>query len=221
MSIAARLSEIRGAISQACARVGRDAGDVNLLAVSKLQPAEAIEEAYHAGQRDFGENYVQELVGKRARLAHLTDLRWHLIGHLQTNKAKQVVAAADFFHALDSEKLARELAKRATRPLPVFIEVNVDREATKAGVMPEGVEALIQFVCAEPNLKLEGLMCIPEHREPIELMRPAFRALADLARPRGLKLSMGMSSDFEIAIEEGAHWVRVGTKLFGERARKL
>lgn len=220
MSIAQRLSEIGARVSGACGRSGRDPRTVHVLAVSKLQPAAAIEEAYHAGQRDFGENYVQELLEKREKLQHLPGIRWHLIGHLQTNKAKQVAAAIDFFHALDSEKLIVELAKRTQRILPVFIEVNVDAEGGKAGVSPELLPQLIKSVRAEPKLKLEGLMCIPQHHDQAELMRPAFKRLAALAAPTALQLSMGMSADFEVAVEEGANWIRVGTLLFGARTQK-
>ncbi|MBI3557595.1 MAG: YggS family pyridoxal phosphate-dependent enzyme [Deltaproteobacteria bacterium] len=224
VSIARRLSEIQAVVNAAAARASRKPGDVRILAVSKIQPIALIEECYSLGLRDFGENYVQELVEKRRLLAHLKDIRWHLIGHLQTNKAKQVVNEADCFHALDSEKLLRELARRAERVLPVFIEVNIDDEPSKAGVPPAVVEALVQAVRAEPKLKLEGLMCIPEAKSDPEMMRPAFRRMSALARKveqtHPLLLSMGMSSDFEVAVEEGANWVRVGAKLFGERPQR-
>lgn len=221
MSIALHINEIRAEIDSACARTQRDPSTVHLLAVSKHQPVSLLEEAYFAGLRDFGENYVQELLEKKAALAHLPGIRWHLIGHLQTNKARLASGAADYFHALDSEKLARELAKRAVKPLSVFIQVKIDDERTKSGMSEHEVGSLIELVRKEPMLRLEGLMCIPEPRSPIELMRPAFRRLASLASgfeaDAALKLSMGMSSDFTIAIEEGANWIRVGTRLFGER----
>lgn len=229
MQIKERLAELSAVMAAAAKRAGRATADARLLAVSKTQPPELIEEAYRAGVRDFGENYVQELVEKRAKLAHLTDIRWHLIGHLQTNKAKLVVANAHCFHALDSAKLARELGKRAAEaklaaPFPVFIQVNVDLEDTKSGVAPEALGEVIAAVRAEPALKLEGLMCIPEPRDSAQEMRPAFKRMVELTRANALvdaKLSMGMSEDFEVAIEEGAHWVRVGRKLFGERKKPL
>lgn len=226
MSIALRLSEIRSDIEQACARSGRQSRNVNILAVSKLQSKESIEEAYAAGIRDFGENYVQELLQKKKQLTHLTDIRWHLIGHLQTNKAKVVSNEVSSFHALDSEKLAIELNKRTENSLPVFIEVNIDNEPSKEGIAPEKLSEFIAVVGRQPRLKIEGLMCIPEHKEPIEMMRPAFKKLSLLAKslrettPYELKLSMGMSSDYVVAIEEGANWIRIGTKLFGERPQK-
>ncbi len=224
MTIAQRLSELQASMRAACARAARQPGDVRLLAVSKHQPVALIEECHAAGQRDFGENYVQELVEKRGQLAHLKDIRWHLIGHLQTNKVKQVVNEIDFFQALDSQKLVRELAKKAERQLTVYIEVNIDNEPSKAGVLPDEVEAFTRLVHAEPKLRLEGLMCIPEAKTEAELMRPAFRSMSALARKvereHPLLLSMGMSTDFEVAIEEGANWVRVGTKLFGERPQR-
>lgn len=223
MNIAQRLNDIRAQVVAACARGGRSPGEVNILAVSKLQPIALIEEAYALGLRHFGENYVQELLEKRRQLMHLKEIRWHLIGHLQTNKVKQIVNEADFFHALDSKKLIAEIAKRAQRPWPVFIEVNVDLEPSKAGVSPKDLAELVQAVQAEPKLQLEGFMCIPEARTPVEMMRPAFRRLAELAQstphegPRCLMLSMGMSEDFAVAVEEGSSWIRVGRKLFGGR----
>lgn len=223
MSVQQNLTEISARIEAAARRAGRDPGEVRLLAVSKLQPLELIEEAYSLGVRDFGENYVQELVEKRQKLSHLKDIRWHLIGHLQTNKAKLVVANASFFHALDSVKLAHELAKRARDfgrrdALSVFVQINVDQEESKSGVSPDDADRIIDAVQTEPALKFAGLMCIPEPKENPELMRPAFQKLRKLCPP-GASLSMGMSEDFEVAIEEGANWVRVGRKLFGERKR--
>jgi pyridoxal phosphate enzyme (YggS family) len=224
MTVAANFQKIRESIASACLDVNRNPNDVQLLAVSKLQSIELIEEAYACGQRHFGENYVQELLEKRARLSHLRDVSWHLIGHLQSNKAKIAVANADYFQALDSVKLARELSRRVgeTTPgkrLPVFIQVKVDSEETKSGVDPGDIGLLVRAVDQEAGLKLHGLMCIPESRPNPEEMRPAFQVLSRLAKNIGrpLQLSMGMSEDFEVAIQEGAHWIRVGRKLFGER----
>lgn len=224
MSIAQNLDHLRKSVAEVCSRVGREPSSVRILAVSKLQPIELIEEAYVAGIRDFGENYVQELVEKRRRLMHLNGIRWHLIGHLQTNKVKTVIQEADCFHALDSEKLIREIVKRASRPWPVFIEVNVDDELSKTGIHPEVLGGIVRKVRQEPLLKLEGLMCIPEPRPEPALMRPAFRKLGVLAREHSaggpLALSMGMSADFEVAVEEGSNWIRVGTRLFGDRSAR-
>ncbi len=227
-AIEPNLSRVRAKIEGACRRAGRDPGDVHLIAVSKLQPVALIEEAYRLGVRDFGENYVQKLVEKKQALKHLPGLRWHLIGPLQTNKAKAAVENADFFHALDSEKLALELCKRVNRiagrdrPLPVFLQVNLDGEASKSGATPNSAQALADFIRTKKELRLEGLMCIPEPR-PAKEMRQAFQRLRELANTIGgapLALSMGMSDDFDVAIEEGAVWIRVGRALFGERPSK-
>lgn len=224
-AVESNLSRVREKTERACRRSGRDPETVRLVAVSKLQPVALIEETYRLGVRDFGENYVQELVEKKQALKRLPDLRWHLIGPLQKNKARIAVENADFFHALDSEKLALELCKRLagrTRPFPVFLQVNLDAEASKAGVAPKDAPALAAFIRARKELHLEGLMCIPEPRPP-ERMRPAFARLRELAGAIGgapLALSMGMSEDFEIAIEEGSSWIRVGRAIFGERPPK-
>jgi pyridoxal phosphate enzyme (YggS family) len=195
-----------------------------LVAVSKTQPTESIAALHDFGQRDFGENYVQELVAKAEALQKegYRDLRWHFIGHLQTNKVKQLIPWVHVVHSVDSEKLARELAKRWSSAgrqgrLPVFIEVNIDEEASKSGVAPSETPALAGVLASLPELELQGLMCIPTAGDTT----PAFRKLRELestCRPftRG-KLSMGMTHDFESALAEGATHVRVGTALFGPR----
>jgi len=229
--IAEQYAEIQARIEKAAFRAHRSIAEVHLLAVSKKQPIDAIEEAYSCGVRNFGENYVQELLEKKQSLIHLKDIRWHLIGHLQTNKVKQVIDAAHCFQALDSEKLLSECAKRASSaslkdPWSVFIQVNIDKEESKSGVLPEHALKLAQAALVQSSLKLDGLMCIPKPQENVEAVRDSFIALRQLAQVieeqtacSKLKLSMGMSEDFEIAIEEGANWVRVGRKLFGERQR--
>lgn len=226
VSFAEKLAEIKARIEAACRRSGRNPREVRLLAVSKTQPDVSIEAAYACGVRDFGENYVQDLARRREKLSRLAGIRWHLIGPLQSNKAKLALQNAYAFHALDSEKLARELAKRsATLGLahawPVFVQVNVDDETTKSGVAPGDVAKFLDALRTIPELTVEGLMCIPKPGKRPEDSRPAFRALASLTRglgaPRALQLSMGMSEDFEVAVEEGAHWVRVGRALFGGR----
>jgi pyridoxal phosphate enzyme (YggS family) len=192
---------------------------VQLLAVSKRQPESAIREAYALGLRHFGENYAQELRDKADALSDLRGLRWHAIGPLQTNKAKYVAKVAHAFHALDRLDVAEELSRRRTfEPLRCYLEVNLGGEASKGGVPPSDVPALAEEVRALPHLTLVGLMALPPLTEDPEQARPPFRALRALAQENGLpELSMGTSSDFEVAIEEGATVVRVGTLLFGER----
>jgi len=194
---------------------------VELLVVSKLQPLDAMREAYAAGVRAFGENYAQELRDKAAALTDLSGLRWHAIGPLQTNKARYVARSAHVFHALDRLEVAEELSRRRTGiPLAVYVEVNVAGESSKSGVAPDALGKLIGAVHALPALELVGLMTMPP-LGPAEEVRPYFRALAALAREHRLSgLSMGSTQDFETAIEEGATVVRVGTAIFGERPRR-
>ncbi|WP_224245853.1 YggS family pyridoxal phosphate-dependent enzyme [Hyalangium gracile] len=218
--VAERLAGIRARVAAACARAGRPVESVTLLAVSKLKPAELIREAYAAGQRDFGENYAQELRDKAAELAGLEGLRWHAIGPLQTNKVKYVAKAAHAFHALDRLDVARELSKRrADAPLPCYVEVNIGGEQSKSGLAPAALASFLEEVRTLPGLKVEGLMALPPPTEEVEQARGHFRQLRELARAQGLAgLSMGTTHDFELAIEEGATVVRVGTAIFGERA---
>lgn len=220
MSLGERLSAIQERIAAACARAGRDPAKVQLLAVSKRMPEAAIREAYALGLRHFGENYAQELRDKADHLSDLRGLRWHAIGPLQTNKAKYVAKVAYAFHALDRLEVAQALAQRRTfEPLRCFLEVNLAGETSKGGVAPSGVPALAEKVRALPGLSLVGLMALPPLGEDPEAARPHFRALRALAEANGLsELSMGTSADFEVAIEEGATIVRVGTLLFGERS---
>ncbi|XXF75843.1 YggS family pyridoxal phosphate-dependent enzyme [Myxococcaceae bacterium GXIMD 01537] len=218
--VAGRLEEVRARVAAACARAGRPVESVTLVAVSKLKPAALIREAYAAGQRDFGENYAQELRDKAQELADLPGLRWHAIGPLQTNKVKYVAKAAASFHALDRLEVARELSKRRQdAPIPCFVEVNVGGEATKSGLAPEGLAAFLAEARQLPGLQVKGLMALPPPTDDEALARAGFRQLRELARQHGLvELSMGTTHDFELAIEEGATLVRVGTAIFGERA---
>jgi len=218
--VARRLGEIRARVAAACGRAGRPVESVTLVAVSKLKPAALIREAYEAGQRDFGENYAQELRDKAAELAGLEGLRWHAIGPLQTNKVKYVARAAHAFHALDRMDVARELSKRrAEAALPCYVEVNLGGEQSKSGLAPEGLGAFLDEARTLPGLKVEGLMALPPPTEDLEQARGYFRHLRELARAQGLTgLSMGTTHDFELAIEEGATLVRVGTAIFGERS---
>jgi pyridoxal phosphate enzyme (YggS family) len=214
-----RWGSIAAEVNAACLRAGRAASDVEVLAVSKLQPLEALRAAYAAGVRAFGENYAQELRDKAEALAACPGIRWHAIGALQSNKAKYVARSAHAFHALDRVALAEELAKRrAGAPLEVYLEVNLGGEASKSGLPPEGVGALLKRVRALPQLTAVGLMCLPPFSEDAEASRPYFRKLRELALAHHLPgLSMGTSQDFLVAVEEGATVVRVGTALFGPR----
>lgn len=209
---------VRDRIARAAERVGRDPAGVELVAVSKRQPAARIREVYATGQRAFGENYAQELRDKAAELADLTDLRWHAIGPLQTNKAKYVAAVAHVFHALDRVDVARELGRRRLEaPLPCYVEVNVAGEESKHGVAPDALSDLLAELRTVQGIVLVGLMTMPPWGDA-EAARPHFRRLRGLAEQHGLSgLSMGSSDDFEVAIEEGATVVRVGRSIFGER----
>jgi pyridoxal phosphate enzyme (YggS family) len=197
-----------------------------LIAVSKTKPASDVREAYEAGQRDFGENYAQELDEKAKALADLPDLRWHFIGHLQSNKAKLVAPVSAVVHTVDTPSLARELAKRRTSAgkdrLRVLVEVNVAADPNKHGVSPNDVGALLDAIEAEPALLLSGLMTIPPIGE--DETRRAFEGLAALRERHGgsarlPELSMGMSDDLELAVASGATMVRIGTAIFGARTR--
>src|SRR5208282_1961003 len=219
--IARRLADVNGRIARAAERSSRDPRAICLVLASKTQPADAIRAAYLAGARDFGENYVQEAAAKRAGLAGLEGIHWHLIGHLQSNKARQACDFFELIHSLNSERLAIALNKvRSTPPVRVLVELNLGGEATKTGVAPEDAERLID--AARAHVEIAGLMTIPP--PPPEKSRPFFRVLREtrdtLAARSGLKLSelsMGMTDDFEVAIEEGATIVRVGRAVFGER----
>jgi pyridoxal phosphate enzyme (YggS family) len=223
--IAARLAEVRRRIDEAVAAAGREAGAVRLLAVSKTKTVEAIRAAYTAGQRDFGENYAQELAEKAAALRDLEGIRWHFIGRLQRNKARQVVQAADTVHTVDRAELAAELGKRAGAAgalVRVLVEVNVSGEASKGGCAPEALGAVLAAVAAEPSLAAVGLMTMPPVTDDPEGARPFFAALRALRDRHGgagalPELSMGMTHDYPVAIAEGATIVRVGTAIFGAR----
>jgi len=214
---------------------GRDPEAVRLLAVSKYQPLEKIRAAYAAGQRDFGENYAQELLTKQASLADLPELRWHMIGHLQRNKVASLSGVVSAVHSVDSVRLAAELGKRsqqrrvpagrelvASGLLMVFIEVNLAGEAQKGGCAPAELAQVVSAVRREPGLFLAGLMAIPRGDGDPEAARPQFRALLALRDAHGgaaalPELSLGMSQDLEVAVECGSSWVRVGTDIFGAR----
>lgn len=224
-SISANLQAVAARIEAAARASGRDPATIRLLAVSKTKPAEDVRLAAQAGQRAFGENYVQEGVDKIAALAGL-GLEWHFIGPLQSNKTRLVAQSFDWVHGVDRLKIAERLSAQRDAglpPLQICIQVNVSGEASKSGVAPEETVALAHAVAALPQLRLRGLMCIPEPSSDVEVLRARFaslRRLHDELAADGLALdtlSMGMSGDLEIAIAEGATLVRVGTDIFGAR----
>jgi len=216
-----RLEDVESRIAAAAARAKRKRSDIQLVAVTKKFPAAVIREAYQLGLRDFGENYVQEFEGKRVELPDCTGARYHFIGHLQSNKAKKAAEIFDVIHTVDSSKLARRLdADAGPASLDVLIEVKLSSEPAKAGASPEDIPALVEAIRACPHLRLLGLMTMPPWSDDAEPSRPYFARLRDLAAQNGLQqLSMGMSHDLEVAIEEGATIVRVGTALFGPRKK--
>lgn len=219
MSVRERLAEVRDGIERASARAGRDPASITLVAVTKVFPAAMIREAYEAGLREFGENYVQEFETKAPEVSDLSEARFHLIGHLQSNKAKKAAELFQAIQTVDSAKLARRL-NDAGRPLDVMIEVKLAGEAAKSGADPAELPALIDAVRGCNHLRLSGLMTMPSWSEDAELSRPYFRRLRELAQELALpNLSMGMSHDFGVAIEEGATHIRVGTALFGKRRK--
>ena len=221
--IATRLNEVRDRIARAARRAGREPTAVRLVLASKTQPVEAIRSAYEAGAREFGENYVQEAATKRDALGDLNDLRWHLIGHLQTNKAKLAAALFDVVQTVDSERVASALGRaNPIRPPSALIEVNLGGEAAKSGIAPDKAELLLDSI--RDKLEILGLMTVPPVSPQSGAARAYFVQLHELrdrlAANSGLalsELSMGMTDDFEIGIEEGATMVRVGRAVFGER----
>ena len=214
-----RLNAVRERIARAAERVHRDPQTILLLAVTKVFPATVIEEAYALGLREFGENYVQELEGKYGQVHNLEGVRFHLIGHLQSNKSGKAAELFDVVQTVDSAKLARRLSG-AGRSLEVMLEVKLAPEEAKSGAAPEELAELIAAVQALARLRLTGLMTMPPWSDDPEASRPYFRRLRELAERHGLpQLSMGMSGDLEVAIEEGSTCVRVGTALFGKRKK--
>lgn len=228
--MAANLESVKARIAAACERAGRDPGEVELLPVSKTVPAERLRLAYQAGMRKLGENKVQEAREKSEELADLEDLRWAVIGNLQSNKAKYVARFASEFHALDRLKVAQELDRRLQREgrgLDVFVQVNSSGEQSKFGLQPEEVPAFAQELRHFSALRVRGLMTLALFSSDLERVRRCFVIMRELRErlrqdaPEGLsfdELSMGMSGDFEVAIEEGATVVRVGQSIFGARA---
>ena len=222
-TLAERLAETAAQIARAAERANRNPREIKLVAVSKTHPARVIREAIEAGARVFGENKVQEAEGKILEIGR-ERAEWHLIGHLQSNKARKAVRLFDVIHSLDSLELATRLERiceeEGRADLSVFVQVDLAKEATKNGVEEKDLSELVAFLSRARHLKFDGLMTLPPFYEDLEQVRPFFRRLReirDLVCPGG-ELSMGMSHDFAVAIEEGATVIRVGTAIFGERS---
>ena len=221
------LIQVEHNLEEACRRAGRDRSEVTLIAVSKTKPAETLQEAYDLGVRVFGENKVQEMADKYEVLPK--DIRWHLIGHLQRNKVKYIIDKAVLIHSVDSLRLAQTIEKEAKKhnlTAHILIEVNVAREESKFGIFPEDLEVLVDEIAKLPHIQVDGLMTIAPFVPDPEENRPVFRELRKLSVDISAKkvdnvnmsvLSMGMTNDYQVAIEEGATMVRVGTGIFGAR----
>jgi pyridoxal phosphate enzyme (YggS family) len=233
MSITENVAEVRQRIADAAQRAGRDPGEITLMAVSKTFPAQSIREAYGTGIRIFGENRVQEFSGKSSQLGDLKDAEWHMIGHLQSNKAAAAIQLFAAVDSVDSLKLAEKLnaaAEKLSKKLRVLIEINVGGESAKSGLAPDSAQLEELFVAAAEleHIEFRGLMTVPPFAEDVEDARPYFRKLRELRdqiAARNLPaiymetISMGMSHDLEVAIQEGSTCVRVGTAIFGERTK--
>ena len=221
-TLADNLSAISARIANAAQAAGRDPASVQLLAVSKTKPASAIREVHAAGVRDFGENYLQEALTKQQALSDLP-LIWHFIGPIQSNKTKAIAEHFDWVHSVDRLKIAQRLSEQrpaGLAPLNICLQVNVSGEDSKSGCAPADLPALAKAVAALPNLRLRGLMAIPEPTDDRAAQEAAFSSLRALQKGLDLgldTLSMGMSQDLEAAIAQGATWVRIGTALFGAR----
>ena len=219
MDIERNLKEVEGRIAQAAQRVGRSPDEVTIVAVTKQVAPQAIEAAIKAGIRHIGENRVQE-ANEKIRLLSALELypTWHMVGHLQTNKVKTAVEIFDIIHSIDSLRLAQLVSQRADKTLPVLLQVNISGEETKSGFSVAELPKALDEVARLPRLEVKGLMTIAPLVQDAEEVRPIFRRLRELRDSLGLEhLSMGMSNDFEVAVEEGATIVRIGRAIFGER----
>lgn len=224
------LAEVEANVRKACERAGRDRSEVTLIAVSKTKPVEMLKEIYDAGTRDFGENKVQEITAKYEELPH--DIQWHMIGHLQRNKVKYIIDKVCLIHSVDSYRLAEEIniqAKKKNVIMPILIEVNIAEEESKFGVYKEDVIQLVEEIAELENIRIKGLMTIAPYVEDSEENRQHFHNIKQLSIDISAKnidnvsmeiLSMGMTGDYMVAIEEGSTMVRVGTGIFGERNYK-
>ena len=219
MGIERNIQEVQTRIARACERGGRSPNEITLVAITKTHDAATVRAAFEAGLRHFGENRIQEADPK---LAELEDMRsqstWHMVGHLQTNKVKTAVELFDIIQSVDSVKLANFLSRNVQKPLPIFLEVNIAEEASKSGFSIAEIFGAVSEIGRMPNLQIRGLMTIAPWVADPEEVRPVFRQLRELRDSLGLdQLSMGMTDDFELAIEEGATAVRVGRAIFGQR----
>jgi PLP dependent protein len=219
-----KLQKVTERIAKAIIESGRKPQTVRLIAVSKTQPADAIRQAYHAGQRLFGENYLQEALDKQVQLSDLTDMEWHFIGPVQSNKTRPIAENFSWVHTIDRLKIAQRLSEQRPLHLPplnVCIQINIDDESTKSGISLQELPELVAAVQSLPGLQLRGLMAIPAAGNNPDQQHVAFRKMADVKNQYDFMdtLSMGMSGDLEIAIEEGATLVRVGTDIFGARVK--
>ena len=219
MDIEHNVKEVEKRIARACEKAGRSPDEVTLVVVTKTIAPAQIEAAFQAGIRHFGENRIQEAVAKLPLLANLGSRpTWHMVGHLQTNKAKTALELFDIIHSVDSIKLAEVLSRRAERTIPILLEVSIAGEESKFGFAEGEIPSAIKQISQLPNLEVKGLMTIAPWVEDQEEVRPVFRRLRQLGDSSGLEhLSMGMTDDFEVAIEEGATMVRIGRAIFGPR----
>lgn len=227
MSIAENLKEVQRDINEVCKKCGRNPSEVTLIAVSKTKPLEDLKEAYDAGARDFGENKVQELTAKMPNLP--SDIRWHMIGHLQRNKVKYIAGEVELIHSVDSFRLAEEIniqAKRKKIIIPALIEINIGDEESKFGVRPDEAKELCKEISELDSIHIEGLMTVAPAADDPEKVRRYFRKMHELfldIKSENIDnvemkiLSMGMTNDYKVAIEEGSTMVRVGTGIFGAR----
>jgi hypothetical protein len=227
LSIAENLKEVQRDINEVCKKCGRDPSEVTLIAVSKTKPLEDLKEAYDAGARDFGENKVQELIAKMPNLP--SDIRWHMIGHLQRNKVKYIAGEVELIHSVDSFRLAEEIniqAKRKKIIIPALIEINIGDEESKFGVRPDEAKELCKEISELDSIHIEGLMTVAPAADDPEEVRRYFRKMHELfldIKSENIDnvemkiLSMGMTNDYKVAIEEGSTMVRVGTGIFGAR----
>jgi pyridoxal phosphate enzyme (YggS family) len=218
-SIEANLEQVRRRIAQSCQRAGRSPEEITIVAVTKGVPPTAIQSAFHAGVRHFGENRVQEAQAKREQLLGLDPHpTWHFVGHLQTNKVGAALRLFDIIHSVDSLRLAETISQRVQGKIPILLEMNIAGEATKSGFLPNQLEAAFREIGRLPGLEVKGLMTVAPQAASPEEVRPFFREMRKLAEALRLEeLSMGMSDDFEVAVEEGATMVRLGRVIFGQR----
>jgi len=216
--IAQNLEAVEQRVAAACERAGRSPDEVTVIAVSKTKPSSVVESAFEAGSTNFGENRIQEAEEKIAKLSHISPT-WHLIGHLQTNKVKKAIQLFDIIHSVDSVKLAEFISKQADKEIEVLLQVNVAQEESKGGFTVAELPQALKTISELPNIKVQGLMTIAPWVNDTEEVRPVFKRLKELGDSLGLKhLSMGMTDDYEVAIEEGATMVRIGRAIFGARS---